>query len=1416
MAGNARDVERQVFILDEAEEEELDWGDEDDEDEDLAVREEAERARQKAESVQLRDPRELTLLERVVSRWEQRLNVTGPTTTEPTQSVQRRKIRPLPRSSLSPSPVSPSPSQSLVNKPPPPVFALPSESSGDISPAAPEAQPSTLTPPAYATSSESSGDLFLAAPEAKSSNHTPPAHTSYSEGSGDISLAAPEAKSSTFTPPAYATSSESSGDLSLAAPEASTPPAYATSSESSGDPSLAAPEAKGSSLAPPAQVHPTLATPEAILPLCNPPAHIRSSEGDGDASLVAFESELPALPPPEAKSLDLAPPPAHAASSERTAESPTFALPPSSERTGDSIIPVPVPPALAPAHALSHAPSSERTGDLSLVAPASSTHPSVSSAPLQKSSNNWRAPPPDLPLWILPPSTKNLWEPNSRYFVLVDDEWYGDESSCPPGYEYRERERGYFRHDRGPTPPPPTTTLSADTTVLVIDDDQPIEIDVDVDVDDGFSMDVDPPHHEVLSSENGEGDTVMADQTLGKVVTDGHEDDADEFEFEHDSFDLTEEQHELAEWIKRHHVPTSGPFPYHIYHRGSERAIVERINHDIASESVSLNLIRAAFISQFPGGFYLQARSMLPGNVPLALYLNLIPNLIHPRRKKFSVNDGTVDNPPSTIEQFNPSSQPKAASQSASDDMVNEITPSNRQSRFRLPDFEEAGYPLPVEPRIPKMTVSAKYQTMKRPPRLYSAFNFRRDVEAQWKAACSSIPKLKDVKFEARCSQRCENAIACQHDPPFQKRFTLDRLVLRGGLALVPHKLVDLKIAESIDEGILVPFLQYPNADLLPSRLPPSISWSFTAGESVIYVPEGKELQDVVKGDEGVIQRDGTLECEVLFSRSQANVSVLKRHLRKKWRLAQTVELSPHTPEVVLRTREQLGYSGVSTLHEDHFMPAGQTGIITKVRLEEVDVWITEINSICTVHPNSVREVVESSNTPGLESRFQPRLSNLGATIALKPHLLAIQKVGNLDQKADLADIAHSFVSREVNRFDLRGGEYRAQNRSPAVTSMLTSIDQMTSFVNSTIHSTLLGYVATEGAVPRTEYTGRIPWLHVEVKPISGERKGYLGRVFDVKSEWKNTKSGLLVLIRFQNPSLIGNLDEWYDYDQLRRVDNGGFIHESTFTKQISSYFNFRMGYIPRHREDELPVTDLSTRSADTDGSRTPKKHWTAVDYSVPAWDPSSRTPNPYASSSSSTMSTPSAKHWILDPRICKGLAGREIWVNVRSEKDPVRVSLHVGSSGEIEISCQDNHVGGSKVNVAQRSVDYRAILSNPRCSKVTKGHSASGLYIICEGEHTGKLVRRANYFAEGNLWVLQVMRSVFHPDRRKQFSVEVDSDDRVLKRIPGNALAMVHEARSDSDAANKLMCIIRKAAGGNTNGYDVDGHGRIIKIGHA
>ncbi|KAJ3738654.1 hypothetical protein DFH05DRAFT_1531118 [Lentinula detonsa] len=1201
MADSTRDVERQVFILDEAEEE-LDWGDEDEDAlsaPDVLVREEQERARQKAESVKLKDRSKRSLLENVVSRWEQRLNETAADETQ-NPINPRRKHHPLAPSTPSPSPSRASPPP----EPPAPVLHLGNAgtshpalqslpvppSSPHPSPAAPEARSTSLALPAYPPSTESPGDIALAAPKAKAPAPTPSTHTQSSEGSGEVSLAASEVKSS----PVSATLSHP-------------PPLHAPSPEGSRDVFLPAPQVKLTSPAPAAQ---------------SPSVQSPSPGTDGDLS----------LPSPESQLLFLAP-----------------------------------------------APSMEGSGTVSRAAQ-----------------------------------------------------------------------------------------------------------------DNSFLMDVDPPQREDPLSENGEGDIPMAKQTSGKVkvVIDDHEDSADEFESEHNISDMTNEQHELAKWIKEHNIPTSGPFPYHVYHvrckRGSERAIVERINEDIACGTVSLDLIRAAFISQFPGGFYLQARSMLPGNVPLALYLNLFPNLIHPRGKKFSVSDGTLDNPPSTIEQLqeewdqlrlgmplhtlvddlsgtedskrmfygnifrpgtwvvptkglyrgdtglvvfddfneideeteclvlliprakfpeshplntsnsplhptNPSSRRKVVSQSAADNVDIEITPSDRQSQFRLPDFERAGYPLPIEPRVPKMTSSAKYQPKKRPLQLHSSIDFRRDVETQWKAACTLSPKLKGVKFEARCFQQCENAMACQHEPPFQKRFIFDRLVLRGGLALVPHKFGDLKIAESIDDGLLRTFLQYPNADVLPSRLPPSLSWSFTSGETVIYVPEGTELQDVVKGDEGVIQRDGSLECEVLFSRSQVNVSVLKRHLRKTWRLAQVVELSPHTPEVVLRKREQLGYSGVSTLHEDHFMPAGQTGIITKVRLDEVDVWITGINSICTVHPNSVREVVESSVSPGLESRFQPRLSNVGATIALKPSLLGIQRDGNLDQKADLAEIADSFISHEVNRFDLRRGEYRAQNRSTATTSMLTSVDQMSSFLNPTIPSTLFSYVATEGVVPRTEYTGQIPWIHVEVKPISGERKGYLGRVYDVKSEWKNTKSGLLVLIRFQTPSLVGNLDEWYDYDHLRRADNGGFIHESTFTKKISSYFNFSK-----------------------DGSRTPKSHWTAIHYSVPAWDPSSRTPNPYASSSSLTMSTPPAKHWILDSRICKGLGGREIWVNVRSEKDPVRISLHVGSSGEIEISYQDSHVGCRKVNVARRSVDYRAILSNPRCSKVTKGHSASGLYIIC------------------------------------------------------------------------------------------------------
>ncbi|KAJ3816294.1 hypothetical protein F5880DRAFT_1512790, partial [Lentinula raphanica] len=394
-----------------------------------------------------------------------------------------------------------------------------------------------------------------------------------------------------------------------------------------------------------------------------------------------------------------------------------------------------------------------------------------------------------------------------KYFTLVDDTW--------------EREGGFLRHDRGPTSPPlpPTTSRSLrDSDVIVIDDvevnpvvasgsaDHPIAIDVDI--DGGVPMDVDPP--QVSYSKNGDGskgdgDYTMADLPSGQSVSNDNDDEEDEDEDEDEgiAFDMTEEQHQLAEWIKDHHVPTWGPVPYHIYHvrckRGSERTTVKRINDDIASETIPLNLIRAAFISQYPGGFYLQARSMLPGNTPLALYLNLIPNLIYPRGKRVSVRQGTLNNPPSTISQlreewdqlglgmplhtlvddlsgtedskrrfyansFRPgtwvvptkgryrgdtglvvfddfdeidesteslvlfiprpqfninhplypnkfSHKPSKQAQPASEEVHDQNIPSVRDSRFELPDFEEAGFPLPVEPRIPKMTVSAKYRT---------------------------------------------------------------------------------------------------------------------------------------------------------------------------------------------------------------------------------------------------------------------------------------------------------------------------------------------------------------------------------------------------------------------------------------------------------------------------------------------------------------------------------------------------------------------------------------------------------------------------------------------------------------------------------------------------------------------------------
>ncbi|KAJ3745225.1 hypothetical protein EV360DRAFT_90106, partial [Lentinula raphanica] len=562
----------------------------------------------------------------------------------------------LPKISSSPSPPalpthSPSPTGSTPTLPAPPTIL---EGSGDVSSGESEAKPPTPAAP----SSEDSGDVMPTAPEAKIHSPAPSAPASSSEGSGDVTPAAPAPSVRSPGPPAP------SGDVSSGESEAKPPTPAAPSSEDSGDVTPTAPEAKIHSPAPSApapssegsgDVPPAApAAPEAKIA---PSAPAPSPEGSGDVTPAAPEAKTssPPTPAPSVHSPGpIAPPPSSqgsehvfsAASEVKIQSSASPAPAPSSEGLGDASE-AKMPSLPAPGSIV------RSPGPPVSAHPSSSDAPQVLSAPLKPPQHTLRvSPPPDRPLWILPPPTTNLWEPNSKYFTLVDDTWYADESSlCPAGYVYREREGGFLRHDRGPTSPPlPSTTSRSlrDSDVIVIDDvevnpvvasgsaDYPIAIDVDI--DGGVPMDVDPP--QVSYSKNGDGNKGDGDYTMADLPVSNdndNEDEEDEDEDEEDegiAFEMTEEQHQLAEWIKDHHVPTWGPVPYHIYHvrckRGFERTTVKRINDDIASETIPLNLIRAAFISQYPGRFYLQARSMLPGNTPLALYLNLIPNLIYP------------------------------------------------------------------------------------------------------------------------------------------------------------------------------------------------------------------------------------------------------------------------------------------------------------------------------------------------------------------------------------------------------------------------------------------------------------------------------------------------------------------------------------------------------------------------------------------------------------------------------------------------------------------------------------------------------------------------------------------------------------------------------------------------------------------
>lgn len=336
-----------------------------------------------------------------------------------------------------------------------------------------------------------------------------------------------------------------------------------------------------------------------------------------------------------------------------------------------------------------------------------------------------------------------------------------------------------------------------------------------------------------------------------------------------------------------------------------------------------------------------------------------------------------------------------------------------------------------------------------------------------------------------------------------------------------------------------------------------------------------------------------------------------------------------------------------------------------------------------------------------------------------------------------------------------------------------------------------------------TPYTGQPPWRDVEVRVTKGLNKGKdIGRVLDVKTD-SASRSGLLLLIEFQFGYVQGRqVQEWVDYDNIRRSENGRFLHESLSSfgpNGPKSYFACKVGYIPDYTEQE-------------------KQSWYSrpIPRQVPSPPPvrfRTPPPDPYMVHEDPAWNVgelPIPKDfWLLDRRIAESLGPREIYVALGHTRTDVRVSIVRQPSGAIELRSHRDHKGGrTAASNGWYVVNIRELSMTP-CSYSIKGsEQANGLYLVCSGIHTGKLVRRLLYTRatppnqDRDIWLMQVVQCDWEIKGKKLMHTESLVNEEI--QVTKGQIVLVHETDKTREQACKMLVHSRLRHKGHTNGWTI------------
>ncbi|KAJ3964796.1 hypothetical protein EV361DRAFT_967168 [Lentinula raphanica] len=365
---------------------------------------------------------------------------------------------------------------------------------------------------------------------------------------------------------------------------------------------------------------------------------------------------------------------------------------------------------------------------------------------------------------------------------------------------------------------------------------------------------------------------------------------------------------------------------------------------------------------------------------------------------------------------------------------------------------------------------------------------------------------------------------------------------------------------------------------------------------------------------------------------------------------------------------------------------------------------------------------------------------------------------------------------------------------------------------------------------PMKPFTGEVPWKNLQVYPMKYSNKGYRATVADAPLDSGNV-SGLSIQSRYEAAQGMNNALAWFDYDCLRRVDNDRSLPNdieglSAAHSHINRYWNPKRGYSPEYSADELrlfkgarlpeehtPATESTSDVVSTETlirSTTPCYSLlsTATDPDLdPAWDPSS--PSLLSTATDPDLDPawdpsspdPPTQHWILDPRIIKGVPqGLELLVATTTDSKRDRRVFFQTTNGITEVfSVVGSRMGRKKPGSDDIvKVNPSTILDNPRSFSVPYGKPgiAKGLYLICSGNYTGVLCRRISHMirldsSKPSRWLVQAVKLIRKPVFRLQFE-EIPDPAIGTCWVEGKDLVAIHETTAMRTMGNKQWEPIR------------------------